>query len=836
MASRSRALATRVLHRTLEILAESEGYVPRGDVVARVGESLTFSDWESAPAGKSGNPRWRNAFWYTANAKFAGLMIKARGQWKITEAGRRALADMSPADLFTAAEEGYREWREHEESGEAGLSEAHSGTTTRGHILRDGLLHLLRASNRTLDRAQLILKVRSGLPEEMLEALEAHDPDWETSYGYATFARAARAGWVQRNFGQWTLTDAGARALEEWPQPVELWRKAKHVAGTSDEPEQVPYLGNVSDLRDVPQALYRSQTATIAQLVADIEQGTLALPDIQRPFVWKNTKVRDLLDSLFRGYPFGFILTWRSPVDVTTKAIGGSSTRTAIPHALVIDGQQRLTSLYAVMTGSPVVDDKFRKRQIRIAFHPLQGRFGVADVSTKRNPEWIDDVSVIYTERMGALSIVRSYLERLKVAREITPDHERTIEGNIERLVNLRNLGVNVLEIGTEAEEEQVAEIFVRINSKGQNLRQADFILTLLAVFWEEGREALEEFSKSCYVPSADGSPSPFNHKLRPGPDQLVRVGVAVGHRRARLSAAYQVLRGKDPQTGSVTDEAREQNIGRLAEAQTRILNVNNWHEFLKILSSAGYRHKRLMQSTITALYAYSLFLIGREDLGVSLNDLRRVIGRWYTMSVITARYVGGNTETMMEEDLARLRGVESSSEFMQILEDAMAAELTNDFWAVTLPSRLESSDIRTLGSFFAAQSVLGAKALYSSLLIAELLDPSMSSTKEDLEVHHLFPKAWLRKNGFGNPREFNQVANMALLEWSANIEVSDSAPGDYAPRLEGRIPDGDVERAYRLTALPTEWWKMEYPEFLARRRELMAGLIREGYESLGKA
>lgn len=251
--------------------------------------------------------------------------------------------------------------------------------------------------------------------------------------------------------------------------------------------------------------------------------------------------------------------------------------------------------------------------------------------------------------------------------------------------------------------------------------------------------------------------------------------------------------------------------------------------------SAAGFKHPKLIWSEVTALFAYAIFLIGRTQKGVPLNGLRRIVGRWYTMAVLTGRYVGGATESAMEEDLGRIKGVESADAFEASLGSAMATELTNDFWEVTLPSRLETSSPRALSPIFAAQSVLGAKAMFSTLTVAELLDPSAASTKSDLETHHLFPKAWLQRNGVTDPREYNQIANMALLEWSANIEVVAESPTDYAPRLDARMNWSEQERAdaYRLHALPEDWWDLDYEDFLQQRRTLIADVFREAFGSI---
>ena len=262
--------------------------------------------------------------------------------------------------------------------------------------------------------------------------------------------------------------------------------------------------------------------------------------------------------------------------------------------------------------------------------------------------------------------------------------------------MNLQNIQIGILEIVQDADEEQVAEIFVRINSKGQNLRQADFILTLLAVFWEEGRIQLENFAKSCKVPSDSTEATAFNRLLQPGPDDMIRVIIALSHRRARLSAAYQVLRGKDSKTGLITSEARDENLKLLEKAQDEALNPGHWHEFLKTLESAGYRRSWLIQSNNAALMAYSLFIIGRVDYGISVQDLRRTIGRWFALANVTGRY-SSSPESVMDEDLSRLRGIpEGEGRLSSIYRIINPSRIYTRFLNFTLPARLESSNIRT--------------------------------------------------------------------------------------------------------------------------------------------
>lgn len=280
--SPNRALATRVLFHIHEVLAESDGFVSKPEVEQRLVEDLDFSDWERTPVGKHGRPRWRNTLWYTTGAARAGFLQKSGGRWKITEAGRKAL-ELGPEGLLEAVEQGYRDWREGKAEGDDDSPGSGLGAMARGHILRDGLKLLKRAPGRSLPWEHLLNRLPSVLPEDLLEQLEAHDSDWTRNYGYRTFYRATRAGWLTRDGGRWSLTDRGLRALQEWPEPTQLWDMAKQVAGTSTEKERIPYLGSTAELSKVPPALYRSQSATIAQLVGDIQQGTLALPTSNGP-------------------------------------------------------------------------------------------------------------------------------------------------------------------------------------------------------------------------------------------------------------------------------------------------------------------------------------------------------------------------------------------------------------------------------------------------------------------------------------------------------------------------------------------------------------------------
>ena len=232
----------------------------------------------------------------------------------------------------------------------------------------------------------------------------------------------------------------------------------------------------------------------LAGLLHYIDIGDIGLPDIQRPFVWRNTKVRDLFDSMYRRFPVGYLLFWANASVSGIKQIGDDVKQHHIPTLLIVDGQQRLTSLYAVFRGKTVLDNSYRQRKIEIAFRPRDGKFEVADAAIRKDPEFISDISILWASGKSSWSLVNDFLKTLESKHTLTDTEKENISHNLDRLFDLQKYPFSALEIASTVEEEQVADIFVRINSEGVKLNQADFILTLLSVFWDEGRKDLETF------------------------------------------------------------------------------------------------------------------------------------------------------------------------------------------------------------------------------------------------------------------------------------------------------------------------------------------------------
>ncbi len=416
--------------------------------------------------------------------------------------------------------------------------------------------------------------------------------------------------------------------------------------------------------------LFKEVGYTLANLISYIEIGEIGLPDIQRPFVWGNTKVRDLFDSMLRGFPVGYLLFWENGSGDGHRQIG-SDAKQKVPRLLIVDGQQRLTSLYAVLKGVPIVKQDFRQDRLRIAFRPRDSHFEVTDAAVLRDPEFIEDISDLWKAGTTRSRFVKGFLARLRNYRAVSDDDEEQLTESIDRLYDLQNYPFTALELSPLVTEEEVAEVFVRVNSKGTPLNQADFILTLMSVFWDEGRSALEEFCRRARTPSKH-EPSPYNRFIEPAPDQLLRVSVAVGFRRARLQHVYSILRGKDLETGEFSVERRREQFSALAEAQKITLNLQDWHDYFKALEQAGYRSGQMVTSQTSLVYCYAMYLIGRRYFGADHYDLRNVLSRWFFMTSLTGRYTGAS-ETAMEQDLARLRDVSDAPSFLGLLDRVVA-------------------------------------------------------------------------------------------------------------------------------------------------------------------
>lgn len=587
--------------------------------------------------------------------------------------------------------------------------------------------------------------------------------------------------------------------------------------------------------------LFKNIPSKVGDLVRDVRIGKIGLPDLQRPFVWKDNKIRELYDSMLKGYPIGYIMLWESPADYDEKksGIGINGKIYTEPKELVIDGQQRLTALVASMYGVKVKDKNFVEREIKISFNPLTREFAVWTSAFERTPEWIPKVSDVFLakENNTISAFRRKYIRAVNEARNkreekaLTDAEEDLIENNINDLLNLSEYSLPTLEISYNAREEDVADIFVRVNSGGQSLTENNFIQTLISVYENETSDQMNLFCEQSRIPASGTS---YNNIIAIEPSHLIRMAVGVGFRRARLRYAYMLLRGKNLETGKYSAEERQENLAKFKEALLKVMDLNNWHAFLNCIGEAGYISKTQIASSNAVVFSYVLYLIAKYDYKLDAVRLKKTIAKWFFMGAITYFYTG-STESEVEKQFADLRNVHDAEQFIAYIERTITTRFTEDYFRLTLPNELNSAAAISpaWNGYIAAQVVLNTPMLFSATPVSKYFILGASGTKNAVDKHHIFPKNYLTQIGYMTDRERNQIANFAYLDYVTNIDISDDPPVEYVERYRNRMGEAEYHKTCEDHALPPDFEKMEYIEFLKERRLRMAQIVQKAYKKL---
>ncbi len=595
-------------------------------------------------------------------------------------------------------------------------------------------------------------------------------------------------------------------------------------------------------------AKYSVTQSAVTQLLADVKADKIAIPELQRPFVWDSVKVRDLMDSLYKGYPVGYLITWQS---VGAKLKGG---QVAAHQQILIDGQQRITALRASVAGMKVINKKYKAVRIKIAFNPITEEFATLTPVIDKNPQWISDISD-YFNTESALSFAREYLESNPGA------DPKVFETNLGRLEKIKNAQIGIIGLADDLDVETVSEIFIRINSKGVPLSSADFAMSKIATYGDEGRNMRKLIDYFCHLavaPHAFDDIKENDHEFvasgylgkigwlkdeaedlyDPAYSDIIRVAGLVGFSRGKASSIVSELSGRDPETRKV-DEARiPVAYDKLESALLQIVNRYNFDNFLMLIKSAGFVDAGMVNSKNALNFAYALYLRLRADNSLSEGERKNIVKRWFVMSMLTSRH-SGSFESTWEQDIRRI-GEQGAANYLKQIEES---ELSDAFWDVTLPANLETTSTVSpyFQTFLAAQVATGARGFLSkSITVAAM-------TQQSGDIHHIVPKDYLQKNGYPDRGDYNQVANFALTETSVNIAISNKAPADYmgmvatqietGQRVLGEITDAqDLAANLFENAVPTyvaEVSAGSYREFLAARRKLMATCIRDYYRKL---
>lgn len=599
---------------------------------------------------------------------------------------------------------------------------------------------------------------------------------------------------------------------------------------------------------------YEVNNVSVQNVLAWIRGGEVAIPEIQRPFVWDAAKVRDLIDSLYAGFPIGYIVIWKNP-DVKLKDGSISSGK-----KILIDGQQRITALQAALAGCKIVKNDYSKARIAIAFNPLEPKFEVCNSIIAKNPAWIPDISVLFDnqENKGAFGVVMEYCQK----NDIPLQRAGEINQLIQDLSNIQYSNLGVIELASDLDIGQVTEIFIRLNSKGVVLSQADFVMSKISAdtmfngnnirkvidYFCHFMQKPEEYSLICEHDMAFAKSDSLQHIkwaatrestiYLPTYTDVLRVAFTYKFLRGKLSDLVNLLSGRDFSSREYKEEIVEESFRQLTAGIEEFTNETNFKRYSMILKDTGMISKKLIRSQNVLNFGYILYLLLR-DKHVEPAVIATVVRRWVILSILTGRY-SGSPESAFEYDVKHFQETTDGMAYLQSVE---AGELSDAFWQNILVRKLETSvqSSPMFHVFLIASIKLRVRGFLSK-------HTEIRALLEDRgDVHHIFPKKYLQKNGIANPSQYNQIANYTYAQSEINIRIKDKAPCVYMAEMlrqcrgenpmYGEITELEgLRENLRENCIPEEFATMDYTqyeEFLRQRRVLMAEMIHRYYEML---
>ena len=600
---------------------------------------------------------------------------------------------------------------------------------------------------------------------------------------------------------------------------------------------------------------YNASNISLDQILSYIKSGEIAIPEIQRPFVWKPRQVRDLIDSLYKGYPTGYLIISQSP-DMKLK--DGSL---SLGKKIMIDGQQRVTALMTAIAGLEVLTNDFKKRRIKIAFNPQASEeneeeiFKVQDNAILRDKRWIADVANLFKPDFDQWAFVNEYCQQNP---EVNGSEMNRI---LMRLLDIKNRQIGVITLNKDLNIDEVTDIFIRINSQGAKLNQADFAMSKIAANTEYGgnalRKAIDYFSHLAVEPDWYNEmaqdtlfmETPYASRLKwlkddrasifdPDYNDILRIAFMYKFGRAKLKDLVSLLGGRDFETREYKAQIAEESFTKLSEGVMDFMNQYTFSNFILGMKAAGFISNKLINSQMTMDFAYTLYLLLNNDTTIERSQIKHYVAKWFVMSTLTSRYTG-SPETQMDFDIKRIR----EKGFLPFFQEVEEANLSDTFWNVRLVQLLETQIINSpfFNVFLAAQVYKGNNALFCNGTKVGYLITLIG------DVHHIFPKQYLRNNGYNEKIQYNQIANFTYLDTQVNKDISDAAPNVYFTNAikqceEGNARYGNITDLNCLktnmaeNCIPEQIVDMDYsdyPDFLIARRKLMAAKIKDYYYSL---
>lgn len=555
--------------------------------------------------------------------------------------------------------------------------------------------------------------------------------------------------------------------------------------------------------------------------------------------------MRNLLDSLYQGYPVGYLIAWRNP---TVRLKDGT---TSAGKRILIDGQQRVTALMASLLGRDVLTKNYDTVRIRIAFHPQEEKFEVANPAIRKDAAWIEDVAMVFGPDASIMELTDEYAER-------NPESDRkSVSRVLEKLRKIINNHVGIIELAEDLDIETVTEIFIRVNSAGAELSQADFAMSKIAVNESFGgnmlRKAIDYFCHLAVAPEflpviekgdKAFAQTEFLQQMKwlrdvnddiydPTYTDMLRVAFTSEFRRGRLQDLVALLSGRNFETKQYEEAIAEESFGKLKKGVLAFINKTHFERLTMILRSAGFVTSDLIGGRNAVNFAYILYLRGRSE-GMNATDLESLVRRWYVMSILTGRYTG-SPETAFDFDIRQIeaRGLTAFTEAV------IVNEFPETYWTGMLPQLMDTSSIKSpyFLAYKAAQVKMGDKGFLSRDIT--VLDLLMNRS----DVHHVYPRNMLKKQGQPQGR-YNQIANFVIAQSEINIAIGDTAPEIYftelleqvrkGARRYGGITDEDALRSnLRSHCIPDsiiDGNVLTYEDFLEERRNSMALKIRDWF------
>ena len=598
---------------------------------------------------------------------------------------------------------------------------------------------------------------------------------------------------------------------------------------------------------------YNVNSRQVKDILTWIDSGEVAIPEIQRPFVWSAAKVRDLLDSLYKGYPVGYLILWSNP-DIVLK--DGTMSK---GKKILIDGQQRVTAMQAAIAGLPIIDKNYKKKRIKISFNPIEEIFEVNNSAIRKNAAWISDISKIFSKEYSQWTFVKDYCKK----NELT-GQEDEIANKMSSLEAIKNVNLGVIELVDTLTIEEVTDVFIRINSQGVVLSQADFAMSKISSDFYDGTNIRKTIDYFCHLwerpmdhesilsNDQDFQKTDIYKKISwvvgesqdiyiPNYSDLLRVAFTYKFKRGKISDLVSLLSGRDFRTRENFESIAEESFAELKAGVFEFVSETNFKRFIMIVRSAGIIDKSLVRSKNVLNFAYVLYLLLKEK-NIQAHVIEKVVRKWIVLSILTGRY-SSSPESSFDFDVKRFDAIDPE-EYLRNTEEGV---LSDAYWNNVLVNNLDTS-VRSspyFNVFIMAQIKQGARGFLSEQIDVQTLVAQRG------DIHHIFPKKYLQNNGFSSQRDYNQVANYVYTQSEINIKIGADSPKKYMSKLLEQVNGGnqsfggissldDLRLNLKENCVPESLAKMDdtnyldYLDFLKIRRKLMAEYIRDYYYLLG--